>query len=300
VSADLARPERLLVAAARALVPKSARRAVRLVLSEAPYRIRDALPDFFEILGIGGSPPLPPPKLRRRVGRTSSRKEFVSVGRATARDLREAFESVRDSSADYGRWLDFGCGTGRIARFVDEIPVVRTICGVDVDEEAIRWDRRNLATGSYLRLTLDPSLPLPDASFDVVFAVSVFSHLAEESQREWLREVHRVLRPDGLFLASTHSEKLRYSRPDLTLEQHQSLNARGFLFARGNGAFKNDSTFHTSRYLEQEWGQWFRMRLHREFGLAGYQDLTVWQKPDPSREDCGGCRPAGPVPAAED
>ncbi len=155
---------------------------------------------------------------------------------------------------------------------------MRTIHGVDVDDEAIRWNRRHVATGDYLLLTEDISLPFPDASFDVVFSVSVFSHLDEKPQFGWLREAHRVLRPGGLFLASTHSEKLKYSRPDLTLEQHRSLNAKGFLFAPGGGAFKNDSTFHTRLYLEQEWGRWFSMRLHREFGLAGFQDLTVWEK----------------------
>jgi ubiquinone/menaquinone biosynthesis C-methylase UbiE len=128
-------------------------------------------------------------------------------------------------------------------------------------------------------LAEDIALPFPDASFDVVFAVSVFSHLDEKPQFGWLWEILRVLRPGGLFLASTHSEKLKFSRPDLTLEQHRSLNTRGFLFAPGGGAFKNDSSFHTRLYLEQEWGRLFSMRLHHDFGLAGFQDLTVWEKP---------------------
>lgn len=189
------------------------------------------------------------------------------------------FESVRNPASDYGRWLDFGCGPGRVARFVSEFPIVRTIHGVDVDDEAIRWNRRHMASGDYLVLTEDIALPYPDASFDVVFSVSVFSHLDEKPQFGWLREVHRVLRGGGLFLASTHSEKLRYSRPDLTLEQHRELNATGFLFAPGNGNFRSDSTFHTRPYLEREWGKHFRIRLHREHGLAAFQDLSVWEKP---------------------
>jgi len=230
------------------------------------------------MLRLTRSPPLPPPRLRRRVGRTSSRHEFIFVGRTAARDLQAAFEAVRDPGAEYGRWLDFGCGSGRVGRFVVELPFVRSICGTDVDEQAIRWNRRHLRAGSFIHVPEGSALPLPDESFDVVFAVSVFSHLAEESQRRWLREVHRVLRGGGLFLASTHSEKLRYSRPDLTLEQHRELNAAGFLFAPGNGNFRSDSTFHTRPYLEQEWGKLFRIRLHREHGLAAFQDLSVWEK----------------------
>lgn len=264
--------------AVRGILPEEARRTVRLLLTETPLRIRDALPDLIDGLGLFRRPrPLPPARLRRRVGRTSSRREFVVVGHRAAADLRDAFETVRDSGADYGRWLDFGCGPGRIARFVGRFPMVRAICGVDVDDEAIRWDRKHLP-GDYRALTEARSLPFPDAAFDVVFSVSVFSHFDESAQRWWLGEVRRVLRPGGLFLASTHSEKLRYSRPDLTFEQHVALNETGFLFAPGSGTFKGDSAFHTRPYLEEEWGRLFRMRLHREHGLAGFQDLSVWEK----------------------
>ncbi|HEV8231620.1 MAG TPA: class I SAM-dependent methyltransferase [Thermoanaerobaculia bacterium] len=280
-----------LVAAVRDKIPKRAKRAVRLVVSEAPVRVRDALPDLLQILGVlRRSDPLPPRALRGRTGRTSSRKEFVFVGRTVARDLRTAFESVRDPAGEYGRWLDFGCGSGRVARFVCDFPVVRTLCGVDVDDEAIRWNRSHLRKGAFFPLTDGSAIPFAVASFDVVFAVSVFSHFDESSQQKWLREVHRVLRPGGLFLASTHSERLRYSRPDLTIEQHRELNARGFLFAPGGGTFQSDSSFHTRRYLEEEWGKLFRIRLHCEHGLARFQDLSVWEKSRPHS-------PAGPAPA---
>jgi SAM-dependent methyltransferase len=250
---------------------------IRQVLTEGPLRIRDMVPDILDRLGVSErSQTLPPPALRKRVGRTSSRREFVFVGRHACSDILAAFEAVRDPAADYGRWLDFGCGVGRVSRFIVESPVVRRICGVDVDEPAVRWSAAHLA-GEYR--TLDgKSIPFANASFDVVYAVSVFTHYDESRQREWLGEVHRVLRPGGLFLASTHSDKLRFSRPDLTFDQHVALNATGFLFAPGLGTFKSDSSFHSRRYLEEEWGRLFRLRLHREHGLAGFQDLSAWER----------------------
>jgi SAM-dependent methyltransferase len=264
-------------AALRDRIPAGARRIVRQILTEAPLRIRDVVPDILDRLGVSArSRRLPPPGLRRRVGRTSSRREFVFVGRRAASDLLAAFDNARDPGVDYGRWLDFGCGVGRVARFVASSPVVRTIRGVDVDEGAIRWSAAHLP-GEYRTLEAT-SIPFADASLDVVYAVSVFTHFDERSQRDWLAEVRRVLRPGGLFLASTHSDKLRFSRPDLTFEQHVALNATGFLFAPGRGTFKSDSSFHSRRYLEEEWGRSFRLRLHREHGLAGFQDLSVWER----------------------
>jgi SAM-dependent methyltransferase len=264
----------------RRAIPSRTRRTLRVLLTETPVRLRDGLADLLDALGVYSSNGrLPPPSLRRRVARTSSRREFLEVGRRVARDLRGVFDETRQPAEAYGRWLDFGCGAGRVSRFVAEFPFVESLCGIDVDEEAILWSRGHLRRGTYVHVLEASLLPFSDESFDVVFAISVFSHLDEESQRLWLREIHRVLRAGGLFLASTHSEKLRYSRPDLTLEQHRRLNERGFLFAPGSGPFRSDSTFHSRHYLKQEWGKLFSIRSHHEDGLAGFQDLSVWERP---------------------
>ncbi len=168
-----------------------------------------------------------------------------------------------------------------MSRFVAEFPFVQSISGIDVDEEAILWSQKYLRGGTYVHVLETSALPFADDSFDVVFAVSVFSHLDEASQNLWLHEIHRILRTGGLFLASTHSDKLRYSRPDLTFEQHTQLNERGFFFAPGSGTFRSDSSFHSKSYLEQEWGKMFSIRFNHENGLAGFQDLSVWEKPHP-------------------
>jgi hypothetical protein len=47
-----------------------------------------------------------------------------------------------------------------------------------------------------------PSL-LPDATFDLVYAYSVFSHLSEAAHLAWLAEFARVLTPGGLLIATT-------------------------------------------------------------------------------------------------
>src|SRR5690606_28551620 len=48
-------------------------------------------------------------------------------------------------------------------------------------------------------------LSLPDASFDFIFAYSVFSHLNEASARHWMSEFHRVLRPGGVVAVTTRT-----------------------------------------------------------------------------------------------
>lgn len=241
-----------------------------------PCRARDFIPDLVELIP-SGQVPLPPAGLRERVARTSDRHEFIEVGKAGSLAIREAFEQSRSSSETYPRWLDFGCGPGRLARHLTQFDAIREFWGVDINAEAIAWNQAHLQ-GVYQKIGAEPPTELPSNFFDVVVAVSVFTHLAESSQLRWLREIHRMLRPGGQLIATTHSPSLTFTRPDLTVAQHGELQARGFLFAGGSGGFNEDSAFHSQTYLLDTWGKLMGMLLFKNSGMAGYQDLSVWVK----------------------
>ena len=151
------------------------------------------------------------------------------------------------------------------------------LVGLDVDEEAIAWCTSHLR-GSW---EISPALPpvrLESDAFDLVYAVSVFSHFNEEQQDLWLAELHRLLRPGGFLVASTHSPALTFERPDLGEPAHRLLNERGFVFAAGEATFNEASAFHSLSYLQEHWGRYFELVRHTTHGMAGYQDLTVFQK----------------------
>jgi SAM-dependent methyltransferase len=214
-----------------------------------------------------------------RVGRTSSRREFLDAGEAAFHDVIAAMRECAREGETYGRWLDFGCGCGRFARHVERLPEVVSLHGVDVDARAIGWLQRHSWRGSYLAIGENPPIPFPDASFDCVCAISVFTHLPEGLQLAWLGEIRRLLRPGGLLLASTHSEQLTFTLPFLTAGQHEELRQRGFLFVPGLQTYKEDGTFHTLEYLARRWSELFDLVIHKPLGLAGFQDLSVWRRP---------------------
>lgn len=262
----------------RRLLPARVRRPLARALREAPHRIRDAVPDLFDaIRSPRGRPRVPPARLRFRVSGTSSRRVFLDVGRSATADILRGFEAGRVSGRDYPRWLDFGCGSGRISRHLVGSPAVRELYGTDVDAEAIAWAARNLPAGRYTVNASKPPLEFPSSHFDVVVAGSIFTHLNKEPQRAWLAEVARLLRPGGLLIACTHSPNLTFMRPDLTQRQHAALAGGGFLFAPGGGAFNDDGAFHSRQYLESEWGKILRPRLFEEYGYCRFQDLSVWE-----------------------
>jgi len=260
----------------RRLIPPEARRRLRQLQKEAPIRLRDLLQDLRDPFRPDRA--LPPARLRARVSGTSSRREFLDVGRMASADIRRAFEASKTPEDRYPRWLDFGCGSGRIARLIADYAPVEELWGADVDRKAVEWCSRHLRRGTYLTIDAEPPMPLPESRFDVIMCGSVFTHLPEEAQWRWLSELHRVLRPGGLLITCTHSPKLIFTRPDLTADQLRELETFGFLFAPGGGAFNEDGAFHTRAYLENGWKRWFRLELFEELGYCGFQDLSAWTR----------------------
>jgi SAM-dependent methyltransferase len=145
--------------------------------------------------------------------------------------------------------------------------------GADIDENAIHWCRKALP-GEY-RLIDSLTLPFPTSRFDLVYAVSIFTHMDETEQWQWLAELRRVLKPGGLLVATTHSPHLIYGRPDLPDSERTRLNDVGFAFIAGFATFNERSAFHSREYIQKAWEPLFELLSHTEFGLASYQDIAV-------------------------
>jgi ubiquinone biosynthesis O-methyltransferase len=101
------------------------------------------------------------------------------------------------------RILDAGCGGG----FVSEALAVDgyDVTGIDISEHSLEIARAHSAGRTDLKLHYQQAslygLPFPDASFDVVVSSDVLEHLTDLPAA--LREIRRVLKPDGVFLFDT-------------------------------------------------------------------------------------------------
>jgi SAM-dependent methyltransferase len=110
------------------------------------------------------------------------------------------------------RLLDFGCGAGRTLRHFLEEADSAEIWGCDINHDSIDWLQRNLCPPLHvLRNEAAPGLAFEDGHFDVVWALSVFTHLVD-AWAGWMLELHRVLADDGVLIATTiggpqHSER---------------------------------------------------------------------------------------------
>lgn len=280
VSESPSAPERL-ARLVRAVVPTRQRRWLRRAAVLAPQRLRDLPADLVSLAApraFGG--PLPPPSLRARVGQLS-RRVFRSVGIEGSRQIQSAFARTRRTGRAYPDWLDFGCGCGRLARYVARLPEVGHLEGVDVDEDLVGWAARALPeSGRFASMRPDPPLAFGDGAFDVVYAISIFTHYTEAEQLAWLDELRRVLRPGGLLIATTIAPALSAGFPGLTARDRERLAEDGFLCVNADSsAFNERAAFHSPDYLRTLWGKRFAPRLHEPSGFVSYQDLSVWERP---------------------
>lgn len=98
--------------------------------------------------------------------------------------------------------LDFGCGAGRTMSAFTDLAEQAEFVGCDIHAESIEWANAELSPPfSFFVCQEAPPLDQPDERFDLVYGMSVFSHITTEWSR-WLVELHRVMRPGGVAVMS--------------------------------------------------------------------------------------------------
>lgn len=174
--------------------------------SFGPYteisRIAAALPEP----RIGDGMPIPP--RGRRSGYDLPDAAYLASGRRAA---ERVLACVREHAGD--QWsprdiLDWGCSSGRVLRHMPSLVPDARCQGCDIDAWSIGWGAANLSpTLRMFRSTTSPHLPLPDSSLDLVYAISVFTHMSDHWDT-WLMELRRTLRPGGFLFASINDENV--------------------------------------------------------------------------------------------
>jgi SAM-dependent methyltransferase len=216
-------------------------------------------------------PPLPPRRLMVRVAGTADADWFLRSGRAAYDAIAAAVPLER-----VGAVLDFGCGCGRVTRYWDAFP--GEIAGCDLNVDAVEWCRVNLPFARFDQNGLEPPLLYDDESFDLVYALSVFTHLTAELQLVWRDELRRVLRPGGFLLATTHG---RSYLPRLEAGERTRFE-RGELVVRwGDVAGTNlCSAYHPEEYLRGTFADGFTLARLEPEGARGNptQDLVLLQR----------------------
>ncbi len=94
--------------------------------------------------------------------------------------------------------LDAPCGAGEVSILLAKAGF--EVTGIDIVDE-LSGDARAVLAGRFRVADLTAKLPWPDTSFDLVVSIEGIEHL--ENAFAFVREIHRVCRPGGIFIVST-------------------------------------------------------------------------------------------------
>jgi SAM-dependent methyltransferase len=248
-------------------------------------------------------PGFPPEELQRQF-----------VGMSGSQALNEAFnfyseikrytEKLGQKLGLDSRILDFGCGWGRIIRFFLKDVAADNLYGIDVDSEMTDLCIKTVGHGHYSAIKPLPPLEFSEGSFDIVYAYSVFSHLAEPVHIQWIKEFSRILKPGGILVATTQARsfielcRTLRNQSNTSNNWHHALahsfvdtesaladyDSGKFLYSPTGGGGPRDASFYgeaviPQRYVEREWTKYLDFCDFTYDPAIIPQSLIVMQKP---------------------
>jgi SAM-dependent methyltransferase len=184
----------------------------------------------------------------------------------------------------FNRILDWGIGPGRVS-----VPIKRSIApnvqidGIDVDEFNIAFGKATYPDIEFVQSPFYPPLHYEDLTFDAAFGISVVTHLTEQAQFAWLKELRRLVKQGSPVILTVHG--------DYSLVEFAKLDPAivGEALTRGISDRLQDTnlgpkireksyyraTLHARKYIDHEWAKYFDVIAHYPCANVLIQDFVV-------------------------
>jgi SAM-dependent methyltransferase len=146
--------------------------------------------------------PVVPETALQELWNGTSGAALAAQGAGFYRKLRERYSRHSERPLAESRVLDFGCGWGRLTRFLARDVEPGNLYGCDPVEHILDVCRRTRVPATFARSEFVPERVPFDGPFDLAFAFSVFTHLSERAHEASLRTLHSALRPGGILVVT--------------------------------------------------------------------------------------------------
>lgn len=117
-----------------------------------------------------------------------------------------------------GDLLEVGCGEGRGVEWL--APKANSYTAIDKIDEVIQILSQKYPKHTFLQAHIPPFKGIADNSFDVVVSFQVIEHIKKD--RQFLEEIHRVLKPGGLAMITTPNIKMTLSRNPWHIREYKA------------------------------------------------------------------------------
>jgi SAM-dependent methyltransferase len=240
----------------------------------------------------GATLPCPPQDLWWGYGTTV--EEYLAKGKRFVESMTRILQDSNFALKHGDRILDFGCGSGIMLRWLREFAEKGEAWGVDISGAHILWCQKYLRPPfKFATSTSFPHLPFEDNCFQLIYAGSVFTHIADLIEF-WLLELRRILRPGGRLYLTVHDEftiEQLQANPNPNMGLWKSLdefdrntkvlksNYGMFAINRrpGEGSEGQAQVFYKRDYLRKHWGAILPI-ISMTSSAYGFQTAVVLEK----------------------
>ncbi|MBI5694201.1 MAG: class I SAM-dependent methyltransferase [Nitrospirae bacterium] len=149
---------------------------------------------------------------------------YFNDGRGSANKLLGLLNDV--CGYDGGREisvLEFASGYGCVTRHLKDVMPFAKTTACDIHEQAVKFIRERLDGDAVLSASRPEDLRLGQ-TYDVVFALSFFSHMPKTTSSRWMSQLASHVKPGGHLIFTTHGFKSLKNFPDCVFDEE------GFFF----------------------------------------------------------------------
>ncbi len=205
---------------------------------------------------------------------------YLNDGKASAEKLASLLGELDIGQHEPIALLEFASGYGCVTRHLRAALPRASVTACDIHPQAVEFICRELLCSAVLSHREPELLSLPQ-QYDVIFALSFYSHVPRETWGRWIRAHVEALTPNGVLIFTTHG---RYSCPFFG---NPTIPENGFWFSAQSeqkdlSLADYGMTIVMQEFVEREvWRQTGRpVRVYREKFWWDHQDLYVIAKND--------------------
>lgn len=150
-------------------------------------------------------------------------RDYFADGWRTLSELMLLLEAVDKPLLRTPRVLEFASGHGRFTRHLVKAVGASRVTVSDVVPSAVEFSQSNFGVQGFLSASVPEDVRWPQ-QYELVFVLSLFSHLPRSTWSRWLRVLQDAVAPGGVLVFSTHGLKA-------AAFDHVTLEEDGFFFA---------------------------------------------------------------------
>ena len=134
-------------------------------------------------------------------------RNYYNSGNNTAQILKRLFEKYINFQDT--RVLDWGCGPSRVIRHFSKLCPSSEFFGTDYNSNTINWNKANIKDVTFELNKLTPPTKFKSDFFNMIYGMSVFTHLSIENHRNWIDELYRISKNNAILILTTHGDVYR-------------------------------------------------------------------------------------------